>query len=272
MVYKSKEAGAWACKIQSFFADDLAEGWKSDYDRLKRLELDFDKHQIFYNACKKLDIIPMTSVYDFKYVKDLNDIGFKHIKIGSAQAHDIQLIMRLVVGGFEVFVSTGGKNACDVRLPTSVRCVMHCVSKYPSHWTEAGLLRMLTLNRHNPNAAMGFSDHTDPDAFNWDLPVKTAILIGAKYIEKHFTILPKSETKDGKVSINFEQLKDICAFDRLTKNEQLEATPSLGLFFSDKTTDEIELIERYKGRWKQNSPQKGLLSIVASPETENSSA
>lgn len=271
MIYKAKEAGAWACKIQSFFADDLAEGWTSDYDRLKKLELDFDKHQIFYNTCKKIDIVPMTSVYDFRYTKELNDIGFKHIKIGSAQAKDTALIMRLCVAGFDVYVSTGGQNAHTLKLPTSVKCVMHCISKYPSAWNEAGILRMLSLGRHNPNAAMGFSDHTDPDAFNWDLPVKTAIYIGAQYVEKHFTILPKSETKDGKVSITFAQLKELCDFDRLTKDEQMASTPMLGMFFCNKSQDEIELIERYRNRWK-SSRQNGLLSIAPQPETDQTLA
>ena len=43
----------------------------------------------------------------------------------------------------------------------------------------------------------------------------TACYLGAKLIERHFTILPENKTKDGPVSINNEkQLSDLISFSK----------------------------------------------------------
>ena len=260
MVFHAKDAGAEFAKIQTFFADDLTENWKWDYERLKQLELNWDGHEKFMGWCKEADIKPMTSVYSFKYAESLNQLGFQYINIGSAQCMDEDLISRYSLAGFKMFLSTGGGwNLAKIhRLIGPTQCVMHCVSQYPSHPYEANLLRMLEIPKYWGHTPYGFSDHTDPDSFDWDVPAKTAIALGAQYIEKHFTLLRKNETKDGKVSINKEQLKSICDFWANPWEKEPYFMKWFGLFKKEASAQEKELIEKYQGRWKQDEPGTGI--------------
>ena len=52
------------------------------------------------------------------------------------------------------------------------------------------------------------------------LASKLALSMGASCIERHFTILEPNETKDGPVSITPKQLKELCDFSLIDKNQQ----------------------------------------------------
>lgn len=250
-VLAAAKAGAWAVKIQSFFADDLAPEWRErDYDRLKGLELNWEQHRIFAQTCKNEGVIPMTSVYTHRYLQEIHEAGIKHIKIGSAQANDEMLLKAYLITGFKVFVSTGGHHLGSLPHIRPVEAIFHCVSRYPTPPYEANLGRMLEIKKWWPNTAYGFSSHIDPLDPDWEVPLKLALYMGASYLECHFTILDRKETKDGPVSLDTNQLKEICDFDRLPSNEKLLKNPGFGIFKMPDLQIEKDLIEKYKGRWK----------------------
>ena len=66
---------------------------------------------------------------------------------------------------------------------------------------------------------IGYSDHTPPSTTSL-FASKLAIFYGATYIERHFTVLGKNETKDGPVSINGNELKDLLEFSQMSHIEQ----------------------------------------------------
>jgi len=68
---------------------------------------------------------------------------------------------------------------------------------------------MVALN--DLDLPVGFSDHSRPD-LDGLLATKFALTLGAKAVERHFTVLAKSETKDGPVSINEVEGKEISEF------------------------------------------------------------
>ena len=47
-----------------------------------------------------------------------------------------------------------------------------------------------------------------------------AVYYGAEWVERHFTILPSDQTKDGPVSVNVDQTKELLNFANLTKSDQ----------------------------------------------------
>jgi sialic acid synthase SpsE len=251
MVAKASEAGATFAKIQSFFADDLSDDWKSDYDRLKALELTWEEHATFAKWCKEYGLTPMTSVYTFDYADELNKAGIRHIKIGSAQSTDEDLITQYIATGFHVYVSTGGTPLAKVSKMGPLAGVFHCVSEYPANPYRANLIRLFDLKRSFPGCALGFSDHTDPTDLEWSWPAKLAMLLGVTYVEKHFTVMDRSRTKDGKVSIDFGQLKELVRWDRLSLEEKLREWPTLGAMVYPQDQSEIQLIDKYRGRWKR---------------------
>jgi sialic acid synthase SpsE len=253
MVQASADSGAAFAKIQSFFADDLSPDWRHDYDRLKKLELNWDQHARFVEWCKEAKIIPMTSAYTYSYAPKLWEAGFRHIKIGSAQAWDADLIQTYVEMGFQVLISTGGRSLAAIPKIWPVMGWLHCVSAYPADYLKANLIRMLDIRKVFPSCPYGLSDHTDPTCMNWDVPSKVSMIMGGKYLEKHFTILKREETKDGPVSIDVSQLQELCRFAQLSLDKKLEEMPPAGVFVYPQLDDEIVRIAKYEGRWKRQA-------------------
>lgn len=251
MVEKASLAGATFAKIQSFFADDLTPEWSRDYKRLRDLELTWDVHYQFVTWCKEKNLIPMTSIYDAKYLPVLHKCGFQYIKIGSAQALDEELIKTCVATGFKVIISTGGHDLKKVPRFGPLAGVLHCVSQYPCSPFETNLARMLEVKSLWPRTAIGFSSHVDPTHDLWRHPLELALIMGATYLEVHFTILDREKTKDGPVSLDFKQLKQICDFDKLDLEDKLKANPMAGSVYCPQDPHELAIIEKYKSRWKR---------------------
>lgn len=252
MVEEAAKAGAKFVKIQTFFADDLSPEWQHDYSRLKDLELDWDAHAKFADKCKQHGIIPMTSIYDAKYLPEIQKAGIQWIKIGSPQVTDYELIKTCVATGFKTIISTGGHDLKKIERFGPLAGVLHCVSDYPANPFRANLIRMLEIKNLWPNTPYGISSHFDPiGRFDWREPLYLASYLGATFIEVHFTVLPRDKTKDGKVSLDPEQLYDICKFDSLSNEAKLGIYDSYGVFKAPQSQSEIDLIEKYKTRWRK---------------------
>ena len=86
---------------------------------------------------------------------------------------------------------------------------------------------------------------------------KTALTLGAEIIERHFTLLPENETRDGPVSINEFQLKELSDFAQLSQDQRLyqiaqeypEWECMIGV--GDRKLSDAELLNRdyYRGRF-----------------------
>ena len=96
---------------------------------------------------------------------------------------------------------------------------MHCITIYPTPLNQLNLNRMNWLKKFTKN--IGFSDHTLVEKYDIKAS-KIALAMGAKIIERHFTILEKDKTKDGPVSINEKQLAELVHFSKLKKSEQMK--------------------------------------------------
>ncbi len=256
MIDSAVSAGAWGAKIQTFFADDLSNKWQHKFEHYKSLELSWDDHQFFVNRCTSLGIIPLTTIYDAKYLTRLRDCGFRYIKIGSGESTREHLIRQSIMNHMKVIVSTGGREADEIPNLPGVHCYMHCVSRYPGDIHEANLSRIFELKQRFSKRAIGFSDHTKPDDDNGHLPSFIASAFDVKYIEKHFTVLPRDQVKDGHVSLDVVQLKRLCLFDKLRPQEKFAHLGDIPLkiIYNEKDTTDKEkerrVIREYSTRWK----------------------
>ena len=103
--------------------------------------------------------------------------------------------------------------------------------------------------------SVGFSDHTSPSQHGIN-PDIVAMWKGADVIERHFTVLDASQTKDGPVSVNPEQLKNIVDYSKYNLDELsklIENIPDYDKMLGSKThsLSEEELLNRdyYRGRF-----------------------
>jgi sialic acid synthase SpsE len=91
-------------------------------------------------------------------------------------------------------------------------CLMHCVSSYPADKHLINLNSIPCIQNLNKNLSVGFSDHTIGIEVT-----KMAYLLGAKIIEKHFTLSNNfSGFRDHKLSLNPENFKKlICSINEI---------------------------------------------------------
>ena len=233
MIHAAKENGADFVKIQSMRSKDLnfrkrfekglIEGGKEkckirpfnqEYQRLKHLDLSIDDHFKFLEICKKYKIKPMTTVFTRNRINLAKKMKLDYIKISSFDCSSHAMIKELVSKvKSKIIVSTGG--AYDREIVDTVKILqffrrkftlLHCISIYPTIPEVASLLRIKFLKKLNKS--VGFSDHSNPDIYSFDLSALSTTL-GATWIERHFTILKKNTTKDGVVSVNPTQLKEL---------------------------------------------------------------
>jgi len=244
MIHSAKESGAEIVKIQSMLSDDLThrlrfdEGevdqngiikvikrpFKDEYERLKKLDLNDEAHFKFIDLCKKYDLIPMTTIFSRSRLDFLKKCQFKKIKVASFDCASFKMIEELAQTRFEeIIVSTGCTYDDEIKKTAQILTkynknfsLLHCVSIYPTPIEEAHLERINFLKKITKN--VGLSEHSNPEKDGLKISI-SALLYEPKYIERHFTILKQSESKDGPVSLNPKQLKYLIDISKKSKKE-----------------------------------------------------
>ncbi len=221
----AKEAGADAVKFQTFKAEKLASYFigMAEYQRknlglsekqlemLKKLELSFEDFGNLKEYCEKKDIMFLSSPFDVESAKFLKTLGMNVFKIPSGEITDYPLLKE--IGGYasKVIVSTGMadlgeiENALDVLAESGTKreniTVLHCNSEYPTPFEDVNLMAMVTI-KEAFKVDVGYSDHT----LGIEVPI-AAVAIGAKVIEKHFTLDRNLPGPDHKASLEPDELK-----------------------------------------------------------------
>ncbi|HHT9138673.1 MAG TPA: N-acetylneuraminate synthase family protein [Candidatus Wunengus sp. YC60] len=273
MVYDAVDAGAKFIKIQSIWAEDLTprkrfeEGdpghkpfpiikrpYQSEYNRLLGLELSLEQQERFVDLCKSLGVIPMTTVFATHRLESVRSIGFEWLKIASYDCGSIHLLQKAKELFPNVIVSTGASYDSEIKrcasiLGRALKGFLHAVTIYPTPLEEMNLARMLWLRKFTP--MIGYSDHSRP-AETGLIGSKSAILLGAKWVERHFTVLCRDETRDGHVSINPAELKELVEFaQRPVETEDLRKASDIVLGQAARDLSIVELSNRdyYRGRF-----------------------
>jgi len=299
MIYAAAESGATHGKMQTIFADTVSfrpqfeEGlvvdgivksikrpFKEEYERLKALEISDNQTLEFINICKQSGLIPMTTCFVRRDVNHLKDLGFKSIKIASYDCASFPLIKEISNKFDEIIISTGA--TFDEEIIHTARILketdfsfLHCVTIYPTPLEKMNLARMSWLRKYT--ASVGFSDHSSiTDTGN--IASLAALTLGAEIIERHFTILPRTDTRDGPVSIDAEMLMELKDFSSLSQNDKYDFMdkkyPEWKVSIGQETRDlsHSELLNRdyYRGRFasprvKLNSPQTMIYNWEETP-------
>lgn len=240
MITVAKKSGATYAKIQGLYSHELTERiefenpkgvifrpYKAELERLSKLDLDFEIEEWFVTECLNNSIIPMITVFSHYGVDRAFRAGFKHIKIASYDCSSIPLIAKALKFASELIVSTGATEWQDIhhtanfiaknRFEHQAIVLLHATTIYPTPLDKVSLLKMSLLSVFGFD--IGYSDHTNLKETGL-YASKTAIALGAKYIERHFTILDPSETKDGPISISGQEVSELINFSKQSKLDQ----------------------------------------------------
>jgi N,N'-diacetyllegionaminate synthase len=204
MIDAAVRAGADAVKFQTFNTDKLVtknapkadyqnektDRNESQYDMLKKLELSKKEHKILKNYCEEKKILFMSTPFDFESADLLEKLGVNLYKIGSGDLTNIPLLEYIAKKQKPMIVSTGMANLAEVEEAVdAIRdsgnedvILLHCLSNYPAKFENVNLSAMNTM-KIAFNLEIGYSDHTP----GIEVSI-AAVAMGAKVIEKHFTL------------------------------------------------------------------------------------
>lgn len=223
MIDVASRSGADAVKFQTFRADDLVArtapkapyqkrttGRGSQYEMLKRLELDPKAHKELLTCCRRKNIFFMSTPFDLKSIDLLAGLGLDIFKIPSGEITNLPYLRKVGNLRKKVIMSSGmaymreiGK-ALDVLMSSGTAkrdiTVLHCTSDYPARPEEVNLSAMRAI-KERFNINVGYSDHTP----GIEVAIAAAAL-GASVIEKHFTIDKKMSGPDHKASLEPAEL------------------------------------------------------------------
>ncbi|AXX96287.1 N-acetylneuraminate synthase [Arcobacter ellisii] len=221
----ASESGADAVKFQTFKAEKLVSknAQKADYqkqttdikesqfDMIKKLELDMDTHKELMAYCKTKNIMFLSTPFDHDSIELLNDLGLEIFKIPSGEITNLPYLRHIGKLNKKVILSTGMadigeiEDALDILINAGTKkeniTVLHANTMYPTPMEDVNLKAMVTIG-NTFDIAFGYSDHT----LGIEVDI-AAVALGACCIEKHFTLDCTMEGPDHKASLEPDELK-----------------------------------------------------------------
>jgi len=226
LVDKAVESGADAVKFQAFKAEELVchDAPKAAYQikntseatsqlsMLKKLELDKQGHKHLIEYCRHHQIEFLSSPFGLSSIDLLDTLKLTTFKIPSGEITNLPFLEEAGAMGKRIILSTGMANLKEIGLaveiltnagtPLKDLSLLHCCTQYPVPFEDANLLAIRTMIKTFPGIRIGYSDHT----LGIEAPI-AAVALGAKIIEKHFTLDKTLAGPDHIASIEPDELK-----------------------------------------------------------------
>ncbi|MBM5796676.1 MAG: N-acetylneuraminate synthase [Cyanobacteria bacterium K_Offshore_0m_m2_072] len=230
LVELAAEAGADVVKFQTFKAEQLASrrapkaayqvdqtGGGDQLAMLRQLELPLEAFAELANHCRELGIGFLSTPFDLASAEALIALGMRCLKVPSGELTNAPLLRGLAATGLPLIVSTGMATLDEVEQAvewiTAARAaaghgaplaealtLLHCTSNYPTPLAAVNLRAMQTLAQRF-GLPVGYSDHTAGISV-----APLAVALGARVIEKHFTLDRTLPGPDHQASLEPDEL------------------------------------------------------------------
>jgi|SaaInlStandDraft_1057018.scaffolds.fasta_scaffold60360_2 N,N'-diacetyllegionaminate synthase len=235
MINEAKKFKADAIKFQIFnsfeiatkkanlanYQKDLKKKKKNQLEMLQSLSLKKNEYIKLKNHCLKKKIEFLCSPFDENSLKFLIKIGCKNIKIASGEITNIPLLRLAGKLAKKVIISTGMANLKEIKFAYNVLIkaglnyrnivILHCTSVYPASLDKLNL-NFINILKRSFKSNIGYSDHT----LDKQVP-SVAVTLGAKIIEKHFTLNRSMNGPDHKASITPKEFNEVILNIRKTE-------------------------------------------------------
>ncbi len=223
LIDRAHYAGADAIKFQSFKAERLVArharkaeyqtrttpAQESHFEMLVRLELDEDAQAALVEHAARVGIRFLSSPFDEESADFLDSVGVDAFKIPSGEITNLGLLAHIALKRKPMIVSTGMCTLGEVEQALATITghgnppvtLLHCVTEYPAPYDEINLRAMETLASAF-KVPVGYSDHTA----GIEIPL-AAVALGARVIEKHFTLDRTMDGPDHRASLEPEEFR-----------------------------------------------------------------
>lgn len=228
LIEAAADAGADYVKFQTFKAENLVtrsankaayqlkninDGDNSQFQMLKNLEMPYEWHFELRDYANSLGIKFLSTGFDEESIDFLDDLGIDLFKIPSGEITNRPYLNHIAKKGKQVIFSTGMANmqeileAMNVFIQEGIEkdriTILHCNTEYPTPMKDVNLKAMNSIGEVL-GVHVGYSDHT----LGIEVPV-AAVALGAKVIEKHFTLDKSMCGPDHIASLEPSELKSM---------------------------------------------------------------
>jgi len=233
LILEAKNIGCDCVKFQTYKTENFCadkekkftyfsqgkEVTESEFKMFKRLEFNNSQWEEIFNYCKSKKITFFTTIQDMPNLKLMLGLGLPAIKVGSDDFDFIFNLKKYAKTGLPLILSRGmsdlkeiDKTISSLRNITNKLAVLHCVSEYPVKNKNVNLKQLTSLINLYPEIIWGYSDHSIGTQASC-----VAVTLGAKIIEKHFTLNHDLEGPDHWFSADPEQMKELIKDIRITE-------------------------------------------------------
>ncbi len=228
IIKAAAESGAHAIKLQTYTADTLTidhRGGLFDitdknslwygrnlYELYQEAHTPWEWHKELFEYAHSLGVICFSTPFDETAVDFLETLNVPCYKIASFENNDHPLLKKVASTGKPVIMSTGAANIGDivesVNVLKSNGCkhlvLLKCTSTYPATPENTNLVTIPVLQEIFPDCIIGLSDHTMGVGAS-----VASVALGARVIEKHFTISRADGGVDSAFSMEPDELRSL---------------------------------------------------------------
>lgn len=225
LVDVAKDVGVDFVKFQTFKAEKLVSKHapkaeyqinttgvgESQFNMIKKLELDLNMHEEIIKYCNYKKIEFLSTPFDIDSAKLLVSLGLSMLKIPSGEITNLPYLREIGKLKKKVILSTGMSTLREVENAlqilrdngTSDIMILHCNTEYPTPMEDVNLRAMNTI-KEAFEVEIGYSDHT----LGIEVPI-AAVALGARVIEKHFTLDKNMDGPDHRASLEPSELRNM---------------------------------------------------------------
>tara|TARA_Y200000002_G_scaffold380543_1_gene392296 strand:+ start:2442 stop:3476 length:1035 start_codon:yes stop_codon:yes gene_type:complete len=218
MIKNAKLNGCDCIKLQSWTSDTLYS--QNFYNEnpiakkfIKKYSLNEKQILILSNYCKKIKIGFSSTPYSEAEVDFLvHKCNAAFIKIASMDINNHLFLKYIAKKNMPIVLSTGMASTNEIdRAVTVIKkagnskiCILHCTSLYPTPEEIVNLKNISKLRQKFRNLIIGFSDHTLGNE-----AAISSIALGARVIEKHFTLDKNRIGMDNQIALEPPEMKEL---------------------------------------------------------------
>ena len=249
MIEAAAGAGADIVKFQSYRGADVSE---SDPERewFTKVQLPDEVHFKLKQHAEHCGVEFLSSPFSVDRARFLcESLGLRKIKIASSQMLCFPMLDYVNQHADTVFLSTGMATLPEIHSAVArlgavkFLYILQCTTQYPTQDSEANLAVVQTLQKEFPDHRVGYSDHT-----LGILAAVVAVSLGARVVEKHFTLDKAFPGTDHVLSAEPAELKEMI--------RQIRAVEVLlGSSFKEPTASEKAIVDTVRSRFANAASQ-----------------
>lgn len=211
MIREAAKAGADAVKLQVVNPEESYIKESSSYNIFKKVYLDFGALKRLKNEAERRGLIFFATPGDISSLDMLLRLKVPLIKVSSGCMTNVILLREIAKTGLPIIMSTGMSYLREVKEAVAELeaygakdiTLLHCVSTYPATYKEVNL-NAINILQSEFKYPVGYSDHTKGNLASF-----AAVALGAKIIEKHFTLNRRFKGPDHRFSADPKELKEL---------------------------------------------------------------